>query len=241
MTASVFRPYPPPNTPAQLRQVLSATSYDPGGRPNWTPWHNVTAWPRPDDGLVVMCTMPKAGSTAVKTMGAHALTIYQTAAALARADALRVALVRDPLARFLSWYHDKVGRPSAHPGPAYYNRALCGTNETATLPATAYAAALGRGAVDTAEPHLRTQTQHCALDLLHFDIVHPLEQAGALTARVAAALGPAHAARVQAVLPHSNAGVGPRAPLATDAQLRALIRGAYARDYEWIARHGVHY
>ena len=86
MPASVFRPYPPPNTPAQLRQALSSTSYDPGGRPNWTPWHNVTAWPMPDDGLVVLCTMPKAGSTAVKTMGAHALTIYQTAAALARAE-----------------------------------------------------------------------------------------------------------------------------------------------------------
>lgn len=239
MPPSVFRPYPPPNTPAQLRAALSATTYDPGGRPNWTPWHNMTAWPMPDDGLVVMCAVPKAGSSAVKAMGAHALTIHQTADALARADVLRVALVRDPVTRFLSWYRDKVERPNAHPGPAYYNRALCDTNETAALPATAYAAALLRG-VDTVEPHLRTQTHHCALNLIHFDIVHPLEQADSLTARVAAALDPSRAARVNTVLPHSNVGVGPKSEL-DSPRLRSLIRDAYSRDYAWIARHGVHY
>lgn len=244
--ASVFRKYPAADNEAALRAALASTSYDPGGRPSWTPWHAMTAWSScaPDRDGVVMCAIPKAGSSSIKSMGAHALTIAEVSKALAQPSTYRVALVRDPLARFVSWYEDKVkGRI---PGPGFYNSALHISNDSVRHSMHAYAAALAREGVGTMEPHLRSQAHHCALHLLKFDLVHPLEDVGSLPARVTLALNVTDLQSLPTKNAHDQRSALTRhslSPQATcyDDSLRQLVRTAYAEDYIWIGRHGVEY
>ena len=191
----------------------------------------------------MVCAVPKAGSSSIKSMGARALTIAQAAAIFAQHDTYRVALVRDPFARSISWYNDKV--LGGTPGPGFYNRALHISNDSLPRSMHVYAAALAREGVHTAEPHLRSQTRHCALHLLHFDIVHPLESISSLPSRVSDALGLSNTTRsrplptVHAVR-SKPAAINGTAPC-HDASLRHVLRTAYASDFEWIRRHGVNY
>lgn len=237
---SVFRQYETVDSQSVLRSVLASTSYDPGGRPDWTPWHEMTAWSAPGKRVLV-CAIPKAGSSSIKSMGARTLSIPAVAAAFARPDTYRVALVRDPLARFASWYADKVkGRM---PGPEFYNKALRISNDSVRHGIHDYAAALVRQGVDTTEPHLRSQTRHCALNLLHFDLVHPLEDAKSLTRRILKLLGmnttlqPLPIKHAVAATNGSDDGIW----RCHNATLGQFIWNAYAEDYIWIERHGVKY
>lgn len=241
--ATVFRKYAVPDNEAVLSLALASTSYDPGGRPNWTPWHEITAWSSPEQGKVVICAIPKAGSSSIKNMGARALTIAQVSKAFVQPRTYRIALVRDPLERFVSWYEDKVkGRI---PGPGFYNHALRISNDSVLHTMGVYAAALAREGVGTMEPHLRSQAQHCALHLLHFDLVHPLENVSKLPTRVAAALNMTDLR----ALPTKNAGDYKRGAMGSGRSLsscfgdslRQLVGRAYAEDYSWIGRHGVNY
>ena len=234
--------------------MLASTSYQPDrGRittSHWTPWRAVTpkdtpAWPAPNHSQVIICSMPKVASGSLDKMG-PAISVDQLAMRIADLRTLRVAVVRHPFDRFMSWYNDKV----IH-GPnslmSFYNSVLIGTTNATRFSASEYAASLAvEGMTWNLEPHLRAQTRHCAFDSLRFDLVVDLKSSGNLHERINALLGQPDAIQP---LPstHNYSAVQSykknltASDLGCDEQMQADLYRAYKNDFISIAKHGVVY
>ena len=239
MTNTV-RAYPKAESYSQLMlHIIQLSSLQVKNHPEW---HNFQRWNLGPFDEAVVCVIPKCASTTMQKNHSKQMLPKEAAAKLANPRIKRVALTRNPLSRFVSWYGEKMlgGDEVGSVRAKDFNALYLGRKDDSTCyPPHDYAVALAKYGTWNAEPHLRSLTRQCLFGAVHYDVVGSINDMAGFAERI----GQLTQQRYVPWFGHANKrleknGAAQFSIANLTCETRHVLYDAYKLDFMWLARYG---